>query len=173
LFCEKEILQAFERIYDLFDKEIMKVMEENHSEEMDIPYDILVQAVRDKAMTVYEYRAIADAGDCIDYYGKELFDQRATFILSYVDVSAENEQYSVEYRTELWLLEDMNFAIVHSVVTVVKSGDKYSCITEYRNFVKIIKEKEDVFFEPEDFLCELDDLCAFFAATNEATIYEL
>lgn len=61
MFCEKEILQAFERIYDLFDKEIMKVMEENHSEEMDIPYDILVQAVRDKAMTVYEYRAIADA----------------------------------------------------------------------------------------------------------------
>lgn len=173
MFNEREIRQAVERIMDMFDEEILDVMEDNFSDEMDLSYDVLTQAIRDNIMRVLEYRAVADAGDCIDYFGKELFDQRATFILAYEDATAENNLYSVVCRTELWLLEDMTFAVVRAIITAVESGDSPSCITEYRCLVRTIEDADDIFFEPEDFICGLDDLCTIFCATKGATIYEL
>ena len=74
--------------------------------------------------------------------------------------------------TELWLLEDMRFAVVRYVGTLVKGGDDADCITEYRSFVKNIEHENDVFFSPEDLICELDDACMFAQLFDEATIYE-
>lgn len=173
MFNEREIIQAVERIYDMFDEGTIEIMLENHPDELVIPDELLAQAIRDRVMTVYEYRALCDAGDCIDYHGKELFDQRAAFILSYVEAAAESDYCCVDYRTELWLLEDMSFAVVHAVITMVNDDDRPCCITEYRTFVRTVEDEEDIFFEPEDFICELDDICTMYDACKEATIYEL
>lgn len=172
MYNEREIHQAFDHLYQLFDEDTMEMLEENYSDEMEIPSELLAQAIRHNAMMVHEYRAVTTAGDCLDYCGNELFEQRATFILAYAETIAESETFRMAYRTELWLLEDMTFAVVRAVITDV-SGDAYQCMTEYRTFVRTIQDKEDIFFEPEDLICELDDICTFFAAENEATIYEL
>ena len=58
---------------------------------------------------------------------------------------------------ELWLLEDMSFAVVHNVSMVVKSEDYYYT-TEYRSIVKLLKERDDLFFTPESLMEELDDM---------------
>lgn len=103
MFNEREIVQAVERIYNMFDEEAMEMLTENYFEEMDISYETLAQAIRNLAMRVYEYRALCDVGDGIDYHGKELFNQRAAFILSYSETTVENDHCHVDYRTELWL----------------------------------------------------------------------
>lgn len=75
------------------------------------------------------------------------------------------------YNRELWLLEDMSFALVHNVSMVIKSGDFYYA-TEYRSIVKLLKERDDLFFTPESLTEELEEMCIP-QWENEATIYEL
>ena len=75
------------------------------------------------------------------------------------------------FISPLWLLEDMSFALVHNVSMVIKSGDFYYA-TEYRSIVKLLKERDDLFFTPESLTEELEEMCIP-QWENEATIYEL
>ncbi len=56
-------------------------------------------------------------------------------------------------------------------VKVIKSGDFYYA-TEYRSIVKLLKERDDLFFTPESLTEELEEMCIP-QWENEATIYEL
>ena len=160
-------MNAVERIYKMFDEETMELLKQNYAEEMDLPREILAQAIRDRAVPIYEYRASCDAGNGIDYYGKELFNQRAACILRSQTSTAECDHYSMAYYTELWLLEDASFMVVHAVVTtVVNDRNSLGCIAEYRTVAHGIKDADDIFFEPEDLICELDTLCILFTATK-------
>ena len=171
MFTPKKIENALARLFDLFDPEIMEGLYENYGEEIeDISPYWLAKAFKENACPIYEYRAICRVGDGIDYTGRVLFKNRGVRVLSYLDSSMENERLRVLSCTELWLLEDMTFAVVQYVGTMVKGRDDADCITEYRRFVSKIKTEEDVFFDPEDLIYTLDDTCMIAQLYDRATV---
>lgn len=95
--------------------------------------------------------------------------QRACLIYSDIEIGIY-DMTDTSYNRELWLLEDMSFALVHNVSMVIKSGDFYYA-TEYRSIVKLLKERDDLFFTPESLTEELEEMCIP-QWENEATIYD-
>ena len=173
MFTPKEIENALITLFDLFDPEMIEMLYENYGEEIeDISPKCLAKEFADKADTVYEYHAVSSAGDGIDYHGKKLFHQRAVNLLSVLEKIIETERMYLIYSTELWLLKDMTFAVVHYLGTLVKGNDNADCVTEYRSHVGNIENENDIFFEPEDLICELDDTCMFAEILGKAVIYE-
>ena len=173
MFTPTKIQIALEGLFDLCDPEKMEAMLENYGEEFDdICPATLCQSFLKNADMVYAYRALCAAGDGMDYHGKALFDQRAVRLLAYVEDSAEDEQMRMLYSKELWLLEDMTFVVLHNLALMVLDGENASCITEYRTFHKCVEHEMDIFFDPGDLVCELDDICLFEQLSEEATIYE-
>ena len=104
------------------------------------------------------------------HYRVVLFDQRGCLILSDVEQMVFDEAKTT-YATELWLLEDMSFAIVHCVKMKIGSEDT-GYVTEYRAFKKPLEISEDLFFSPESLIEELESMCVPLWE-HEATIYEL
>lgn len=99
----------------------------------DIDYDTLLQAVWNNAETVYSYRADGEHEISMDYRGTELFKQRATLL--YEDMGEGFAGVVVAARSmELWLLEDMGFAIVANF-SVDAGGGEY--ITEHRQVLRL------------------------------------
>lgn len=56
------------------------------------------------------------------------------------------------------------------MITFMDSRQSYA--TEYRSIVKLLKERDDLFFTPESLTEELEEMCIP-QWENEATIYEL
>ena len=127
-------------------------------------------ALRGAAQTVCQYSVVGGYEKCFNYRGMELFDQRACLIISDVE-QAVLDEIKTTYETELWLMEDMNFAIVRCVSMLIGSDDT-GYVTEYRAFKKILKSAEDLFFSPEELIEELESMCVP-QWEHEATIYEL
>ena len=65
-----------------------------------------------------------------------------------------------------------SFAHVRCVGTLIKGDERPDAATEYRKFVRRVARKDDIFFEPDDLLCHLDDSCTFAQVMNKATICE-
>lgn len=173
MFNEREIKQAIKNLYEMFDEYDRTEVEELMDTEIEDFFPVLAEALYSKLSTIYEYRMENTIGECMSYYGGELFGQRAAFIMRYYDISAEEDGITIDYATELWLLEDMKFALVHVMRTEIMESETPRYIAEYRKMVKIIEEADDIIFSLEDFLDELDDICTFHTVENEATIYEL
>lgn len=76
-----------------------------------IDYHALLQAVWNKAETVYAYRADGKNALSLDYRSSELFKQRATLLYEDVGDSYIGAVFAAR-SMELWLLEDMGFAVV-------------------------------------------------------------
>ena len=117
----------------------------------DIDYDILLQAVWNNAETVYSYRADGEHEFSMDYRGTELFKQRATLSM------------------ELWLLEDMGFAIVANFYVEVGNGEY---ITEYRVYKGSDWTDSDLDLDLEDLVAELAAMCEPYYDHTQP-IYEL
>ena len=130
----------------------------------------ICMALRDKAETPYEYVVKTNIDRGFEYRGKELFMQRACLVYSDMEIGIY-DMTDTSYNRELWLLEDMSFVLVHNVSMVIKSGDFYYA-TEYRSIMKLLKERDDLFFTPESLTEELEEMCVP-QWENEATIYEL
>ncbi len=173
MFTEKGIKQAVIQLYELFDEDDRAEIESLMEMEIEDFFPDLAAALYDKLSTAYQYRMENNMGECLSYYGGELFGQRAAFIMRYYDISAEENGVEIDYASELWLLEDMNFAIVHVVRTEIQENEAPRHISEYRKMVTTIEDTDDLFFTVEDFLSELEDICMFYNVQNEATIYEL
>ena len=156
MFTEKEMSDALKWLFDLFQPEDYEAYDEEEVGCAALCLPEVCMALRDKAETPYEYVVKTNIDRGFEYRGKELF------IYDMTDTS---------YNRELWLLEDMSFALVHNVSMVIKSGDFYYA-TEYRSIVKLLKERDDLFFTPESLTEELEEMCIP-QWENEATIYEL
>lgn len=89
-------------------------------------------ALKDAVQTIYQYSVTGGYEKSFDYRGVELFNQRGCLILSDVEQMVFDEAKTT-YATELWLLEDMSFAIVHCVKMKIGSEDT-GYVTEYRAF---------------------------------------
>ena len=89
-----------------------------------LEYEILSQAICHHAELVYAYRAdtLVDSG--CNYRGELLFPTRATLLFSTPCVRATSEGgISFERVMELWLLEDMSFAVVSHVRIRLNEGE--------------------------------------------------
>ena len=170
MFTEKEMSDALKWLFDLYQPEDYEAYDEEEvgSEVLCLPE--ICMALRDKVGTPYEYTIRTNLDRGFEYRGKELFVQRACLLYTDMEISVF-DMVDTSYNRELWLLEDMSFAIVHNVSMVVKSEDYYYT-TEYRSIVKLLKERDDLFFTPESLMEELDDMCIP-QWESEATIYEL
>ena len=155
MFTEKEMSDALKWLFDLYQPEDYEAYDEEEvgSEVLCLPE--ICMALRDKVGTPYEYTIRTNLDRGFEYRGKELFVQRACLLYTDMEIS----------------VFDMSFAIVHNVSMVVKSEDYYYT-TEYRSIVKLLKERDDLFFTPESLMEELDDMCIP-QWESEATIYEL
>ena len=134
----------------------------------DIDYDTLLQAVWNNAETVYSYRADGEHEFSMDYRGTELFKQRATLL--YEDMGEGFAGAVVAARSmELWLLEDMGFAIVANFYVEVGNGEY---ITEYRVYKGSDWTDSDLDLDLEDLVAELAAMCEPYYDHNQP-IYEL
>lgn len=170
MFTEKEMSDALKWLFDLFQPEDYEAYDEEEVGCAALCLSELCMALRDKAETAYEYVVKTNIDRGFEYRGKELFMQRACLIYSDMEIGIY-DMTDTSYNRELWLLEDMSFALVHNVSMVIKSGDFYYA-TEYRSIVKLLKERDDLFFTPESLTEELEEMCIP-QWENEATIYEL
>ena len=130
LFNEKEMSLALAKLFELFspsDYEAFDEEEIGYAGGLCLPE--VCMALKDAVQTVYQYSVIGGYEKSFDYRGIELFNQRGCLILSDVEQMVFDEAKTT-YATELWLLEDMSFAIVHCVKMKIGSEDT-GYVTEY------------------------------------------
>ena len=142
MFNEKEMSKAIDWLFEMFSPEDYEGYDEDeigYAGGLCLPE--VCTALRGAAQTVYQYSVAGGYEKCFNYRGMELFDQRACLIISDVE-QAVLDEIKTTYETELWLMEDMNFAIVRCVSMLIGSDDT-GYVTEYRAFKKILKSAED------------------------------
>ena len=90
----------------------------------------LIQSIRHHAEPVYAYRADTCEDSGCNYRGELLFPCPATLLYSMPYVKADSDSgVSFTRRSELWLLEDMSFAVVANARVQLCDGD---FVSEYR-----------------------------------------
>lgn len=94
-----------------------------------IDYHALLQAVWNKAETVYAYRADGKNALSLDYRSSELFKQRATLLYEDVGDSYIGAVFAAR-SMELWLLEDMGFAVVAKFSVNAGEGESRTFLIE-------------------------------------------
>lgn len=124
MFTEKEMSDALKWLFDLFQPEDYEAYDEEEVGCAALCLPEVCMALRDKAETAYEYVVKTNIDRGFEYRGKELFMQRACLIYSDIEIGIY-DMTDTSYNRELWLLEDMSFALVHNVSMVIKSGDFY------------------------------------------------
>lgn len=129
MFTEKEMSDALKWLFDLFQPEDYEAYDEEEVGCAALCLPEVCMALRDKAETPYEYVVKTNIDRGFEYRGKELFMQRACLIYSDMEIGIY-DMTDTSYNRELWLLEDMSFALVHNVSMVIKSGDFYYAMVE-------------------------------------------
>lgn len=120
-----------------------------------IDYHALLQAVWNKAETVYAYRADGKNALSLDYRSAELFKQRATLLYEDVGDSYIGAVFAAR-SMELWLLEDMGFAVVAKFSVNAGEGEY---VTEYRVYKGSDWADSEISLDLEDLVAELAALC--------------
>ncbi len=171
MFREKEMATAIYSLFDFFEEEDYEDFESDFliGEVGEQMHEICL-ALRNEVVVPYEYSVNNFTGIEFSYRGKELFGKRACLL---VDVPQDDASGPVSSAIdkELWLLEDMSFAIV----SCVRSGlcDQtliYGC--EYRSIVTTEPERDDLFFSPEVLAQSLEWAVERYEE-NSATVYEM
>ena len=162
MFTEKNIKAAFKMLCKMYDEEDRWMMDESDDflALEGISNYCMAKALEKRMEDVFEYKAVSDARTHVDYRGRYLFDQRAVRILAVENFAMEDYHYGMEYDAELWLLEDMSFAVVHCFRTMMEKHGHLGALTEYRIVRDNIQSSEDLFFTIEELLEELDCICS-------------
>ena len=170
MFTSKKIRKAFEKLFEMFDEDELEALIDNYLDEIASisPY-WLAKAFNANATKLYGYRAVSHIEDGMNFYGKPLTKKKGVLLLNYVNSSIENEHLEMVNCSELWLLEDMSFAHVRCFGTLIKGDERPDAATEYRQFVRRVARKDDIFFCPDDLLCQLDNSCMIAQAMHNAT----
>ena len=104
----------------------------------------------------------------LDYRSSELFKQRATLLYEDVGDSYIGAVFAAR-SMELWLLEDMGFAVVAKFSVNAGEGEY---ITEYRVYKGSDWADSEISLDLEDLVAELAALCDPYYE-HEQPIYEL
>ena len=164
MFTERNIKNAFQSLCELFDEEDRWMLEEDYFVEEGISNYCMAKALAERMEEVFEYKAVSEVSPHVDYRGRYLFDQRAVRIITAENFAMEDYHYGMEYDAELWLLEDMSFAVVHCFRTMMEKHGHLGALTEYRIVRDTIESSEDLFFTIEELLEELDCICSLAAS---------
>lgn len=164
MFTERNIKAAFRALCEMYEEEERWMLDDEFFALEGISNRCMVKALEERMEEVFEYKAVSEAGTHVDYRGRYLFDQRAVRIITAENFSIENYHYGMEYDAELWLLEDMSFAVVHCFRTMMAKNDRLDALTEYRVVRGTIEHGEDIFFTIEELLEELDCICSLAAS---------
>lgn len=173
MFTKKEMTQALRWLIGLFEPEDYEAYDE---EELGIDGGLdlacVCLALRNKVETAYEFSMDVSRDEDIHYRGRDLFDQRAVKV--YSDwIFATNYPYCISYEQELWLLEDMTFAVVNRIsMDDTNRGKVPQFQTGFRCLSHKVESADDLFFSPEELLEELESSCVP-VWEGQATIYEL
>ncbi|WP_276893429.1 hypothetical protein [Eisenbergiella massiliensis] len=171
MFREKDMVKALDWLLGLFDDEDYECCDDDEAVSADsLCLHDVAQALRDKAENVYQYKVDCNYSMGFKYRGKPLFTESAILIYKENESATMDNNSEIWYDTELWLMEEGNFAVVHSVRMKHDDGVIYE--TEYRSLVGIVEEADDLFFFPEELICKLDEACVP-VWEHEATIYEM
>lgn len=160
MFTEENIKRAFQALCGLYDEEDRWMLDDNFFAVEGISNYCMAKALEDRMDEVFEYKAVSETKTHVDYRGRYLFDQRAVRIITVENFSMADYHYGMEYDAELWLLEDMNFAVVHCFRTMMEKHGHLGALTEYRIIRDQIENSEDLFFTIEELLEELDCICS-------------
>ena len=171
MFVERKMIKALRWLFSLYEPEDFLFYDE---EEIEIDGGLCLsevsQALRGNAETVYQYSVKGNDTVGFNYRGKELFEMRGCFITA-VNELAVCDEISSAYNTELWLLEDMTFALVRCVqVTFESENCKYR--TSYRSIVKRVTGRKDLICPAEELFEALSEQCVP-QWEGTATIYEI
>ena len=160
MFTERNIKAAFRTLCEMYEEEDRWMMDDDFFVVEGISNRCMAKALEERMEEVFEYKVVSDGRACVDYRGKYLFDQRAVHILTVENFAVENFHYDMEYDAELWLLEDMSFAVVHCFRTMIEGNGQLGAYTEYRTVQEEIESRVDLFFTIEELLEELDCICS-------------
>ena len=111
----------------------------------------ICMTIMKRIQTAYEYEI---DNNNLKYYGKDLFNQRACKLFEKL-ISSTTNKYTINQFWELWLLEDMTFAVVENINTVKRN--LYS--SDYRVIKTIVKNTDDIPFNPTEIIEELNEMC--------------
>ena len=114
------------------------------------------------------YRADGKNALSLDYRSAELFKQRATLLYEDVGDSYIGAVFAAR-SMELWLLEDMGFAVVAKFSVNAGEGEY---VTEYRVYKGSDWADSEISLDLEDLVAELAALCDPYYE-HEQPIYEL
>ena len=171
MFNEKEMCKAIVGMFELFEHDDYVEYDENALSFVKgkcTPFVCI--ALRNAMQTVYQYSIDSGYDEFFNYCGLELFGQRACLLIS----DLEREVFDcakIRYKTELWFMEDASFAIVRCVTMFVGSNDT-GYTSEYRAFKKLVEDRDDLFFTPEELIEKLNAMCVA-QLEHGATVYEL
>lgn len=172
MFTKKKMEKALSWLFSLFRADDFGICTAEEITKLfnDLCLSEICMALRDKAQTVYQYTLETTAEDEFEYRGKELFRMRGCKVYSELENGSSNKITST-YERELWLLEDMSFALVHCVL-VGSSDEKFAYVSEYRTIIKRFEGRNDLFMNPEKLMEKLEEMCIP-QWEDTATIYEM
>lgn len=159
MFTENEIAKALSWLFDLFLPEDYSAYEKQEICDYEgIHLQELCIVFQEDATAVYESHTMGSYRGKWAYFGKELFNQRA-YLLCREEKQNKSGVVTAAFDTELWILEDMSFALTRCIYTAVAlEKDHYE--TVYRQLVKKVDRREDLFCSPDDLLKKMKELCA-------------
>lgn len=161
MFCEREMTDALEELLEMFNQVDKTQFEQQHDGDglcsLDITTHDICEALCDQVRTVYQFTVDSDSADCVCYRGKDLFGQRAAKLMEALKSYAD-DTVLMEHLDELWLLEDMTFAVVDALFMTVHQGNAV-VRTEYRALRHKVQCSDDLCFHPTDYLDSLVELC--------------
>ena len=171
MFSKKEVNRALTWmfcLYDIADVEIMGTDFDTVPEVVDaLTPDILARKYKKEAQKLNAFRVSTGPADAGSYCGEELIPQKAVLICAVDCPQVATDRIRIESESELWLLSNMKFAQVHCTRILTLNGEEVTSVAECRNFVGIIKGKEDLFVDAQTLFEVLDDAGMFEALDRE------
>lgn len=176
MFNEKNITKALTQLMALYAEDEPAIMEPGEMEDCGICFDALYlpdvcMALMNQVQSVYQYEVMGSGAAGFKYRGKDLFGLRACKVFEEM-LSSSTSLTTVNHFMELWLLEDMNFAVVENInVNMPHTGNEHYS-SDYRTIKCIVENGKDLPFDPYEILEELSELSEN-VYENQAIIYAM
>ena len=118
---------------------------------------------------MYAYSTDGDRSMTLKYRSRKLFDREAMLLWREPVVCVDETEVASSRYLELWLLEDMSFAVVAKFSVNAGEGEY---VTEYRVYKGSDWADSEISLDLEDLVAELAALCDPYYE-HEQPIYEL
>lgn len=155
MFTEKAVEEAVRQMaHALFDYDEDVDIEETVK---GIDYESVVQELWNRMQTIYSYKARGDFDKSFDYFGRELTDQRGALLFRQFERGG-SDIVVTSYEKELWVLEDLSFAVVACFFVGIADEEMAYC-TEFRTYKGTLADDAGFDICPEELEELFLDMC--------------